>query len=215
MAVNAQNIRKIMQEIQPAALVAATKYAGVEDLRALAESGVTVFGENRVQAFLEKYEAFEGNVQWHIIGTLQSNKVKYIIDKVAMIHSVDCFGLLNEIQKQALKHGITMQALLQVNIACEESKHGFKKEEIADVIRYALQNCPNVNLRGLMMMAPKTEQLEETRQYFRATKALFEEMKCIFPEISFDTLSMGMSNDYKIAVEEGSTYVRIGRKLFD
>lgn len=214
MAVNADAVNKIQKEIAPATLVAATKYATIEDLKELRECGATIFGENRVQAFLEKHEAFSGNVQWHMIGTLQCNKVKYIIDKVSLIHSVVSLALIDEIQKQAKKHSLSMPVLLQVNIAEEESKHGFKESETANALLHIRESCPNVIPSGFMMMAPKAENPEEVRIYFRRLRQLAGELQAQFPEWQLSTLSMGMSNDYKIAVEEGSTMVRVGRKLF-
>lgn len=214
MAININAVNEIKKEIAPATLVAATKYATVEDLKELCDCGVKIFGENRVQAFLEKHEAFSGDVQWHMIGTLQCNKVKYIIDKVSLIHSVVSVSLLNEIQKQAAKHNLSMPVLLQVNIAEEESKHGFAENEIAEALEHIKASCPNVIPKGFMMMAPKVENVEEVRVYFRRLRQLATELQAQFPEWDLSTLSMGMSNDYKIAVEEGSTMVRVGRKLF-
>lgn len=214
MAVNTEAVFEIQKEIAPAELVAATKYATVEDLKQLSECGVKIFGENRVQAFLEKYEAFNGNVQWHMIGTLQCNKVKYIIDKVSMIHSVVSLSLVDEIQKQAAKHALNMPVLLQVNIAEEESKHGFGEEEVSNALLHIRTSCPNVIPSGFMMMAPKADNPESVRVYFRRLRQLAAELRPQFPEWQLTTLSMGMSNDYKIAVEEGSTMVRVGRRLF-
>lgn len=214
MAVNQSVVNEIRKGIQPATLIAATKYATVSDLEELQACGVKIFGENRVQAFLEKYEAFKGTAEWHMIGTLQCNKVKYIIDKVSLIHSVSSFSLIDEIQKQAAKHGLTMPILLQINIAHEESKHGFHETQAREALAYLAEHCPNIQPRGFMMMAPKTQE-EETRVYFRAMKQLACEMQKEFPDFTLTELSMGMSNDYRTAVEEGSTMVRIGRKLFD
>ena len=213
MAVNKAVVSDVLKEIHPTALVAATKYATVDDLKELQACGVKKFGENRVQAFLEKWEAFNADAEWHLIGTLQCNKVKYIIDKVSLIHSVSSFSLIDEIQKQAAKHNLIMPVLLQINIAHEESKHGFDENQAQEVLTYLITSCPNIQPRGFMMMAPKMEK-EETRVYFRTMKQLACEMQKKFPALSLTELSMGMSNDYDIAVEEGSTMVRIGRKLF-
>ncbi len=214
MAVNRAAVIDVQKEIHPATLVAATKYASVSDLEELQACGVKIFGENRVQAFLEKYEAFTGTAEWHMIGTLQCNKVKYIIDKVSLIHSVSSFSLIDEIQKQAAKHDLIMPVLIQINIAQEESKHGFEENQTHEVLTYLNKNCPNIQPRGFMMMAPKTAK-EETRVYFRAMKRLACEMQKEFPTLTLTELSMGMSNDYQVAVEEGATMVRIGKKLFD
>ena len=213
MAVNKDIILKIQKEIGSATLVAATKYASVQDLIELNNSGIKIFGENRVQSFLEKYKVFPDPSHWHMIGTLQSNKVKYIIDKVSMIHSVSSISLMNEIQKQAVKHNLIMPILIQVNIAHEESKHGFYESQVEDAINYLQKECPNIELNGFMMMAPKIDK-EKTRVYFRALRNLSEKMQKEFPNLPIKELSMGMSNDYDIAVQEGATMVRIGRKLF-
>ena len=147
-----------------------------------------------------------------MIGTLQENKVKYIIDKVSLIHSVDSYSLINEIEKQAKKHDIVAKILIQVNIAKEESKHGFKSEEIEEVFS-CLKNYPHIKVEGLMMMAPNIEP-EKTRKYFKQTQELLNELKLKFPEYSLNELSMGMSNDYQIALEYGATMIRIGSALF-
>lgn len=213
MKVNANRVKEIMKEIAPAKLVAATKYVGIEEIEELEKQGVEYFGENRVQAFLEKYEVYKGQEQFHIIGTLQPNKVKYIIDKVTLIHSVDRYSLIKEIEKQASKQNKIMPILLQVNIAKEESKHGFLKEEMDAVCKYVLE-CPHVQVKGLMMMAPHID-AKQTTQYFKETKDLFEELKERYPMIPFQELSMGMSNDYQEAIKYGATLVRIGSLLFD
>lgn len=213
MKVNANKVKEIINEIAPVKLVAATKYVGIEEINELEKQGVLYFGENRVQAFLEKYEKYHGAKEFHMIGTLQPNKVKYIIDKVTLIHSVDSYSLLKEIEKQASKHGVIMPILLQVNIAREESKHGFFKEEMEDVCNYVL-TCPHVQVKGLMMMAPHIEALQTIR-YFKETKELFDDLKEKYPMISFTELSMGMSNDYLEAIQCGATLVRIGSLLFD
>ena len=213
MIVNQEAVKNALENVKPATLVAATKYIDAKEVKRLEEAGCTIFGENRVQDFLKKYEAYEGEGVWHFIGTLQCNKVKYIIDKVTLIHSVNSYKLIDEIEKQAIKHNRIMDILLQVNIANEESKHGFKKEEMEDVMKY-LVNCPHINPRGLMMMAPHIEP-EQTRVYFKETKELLEHLQELFPIYNFTELSMGMSNDYKVAIEEGSTMVRLGHALFD
>ena len=134
MIVNEEAVKKILEEVKPAKLVAATKYVDVKEIEKLEKLGVTCFGENRVQAFLEKYENYHGNGEFQFIGTLQPNKVKYIIDKVTLIHAVDRYSLLKEIEKQAAKRDLEMPVLIQVNIAKEESKHGFEVEEIDEVL---------------------------------------------------------------------------------
>lgn len=146
------------------------------------------------------------------IGTLQRNKVKYIIDKVDLIHSVDSYELLDELQKQAHKNKLIVHILIQVNIAREESKHGFDENEIVQVMEY-MKKCPSLIVDGLMMMAPNIEP-EKTRIYFQKTRDLLKEMKKQYPDYPLHELSMGMSHDYHIALKEGATLVRIGRALF-
>ena len=148
-----------------------------------------------------------------MIGTLQPNKVKYIIDKVTMIHSVDSYVLIKEIEKQAKKHDLVMNILIQVNIAKEESKHGFEIEEIDEVFDI-LNNYPHINVKGLMMMAPNIEP-EQTRVYFEKMQNLLIKLKNKYKNYSLTELSMGMSNDYQIALEYGATMIRIGSALFE
>lgn len=212
MEVNELAVKEILDELNDVKLIAATKYVGIDEINKLENLGVMYFGENRVQAFLEKYQKYNGNCKFHMIGTLQPNKVKYIIDKVDLIHSVDSYSLIKEIEKQANKHNLVMKVLIQVNIAKEESKHGFKVEEIEEVFD-TLKNYSHIEVKGLMMMAPNIE-AEKTREYFKLTQDLFNKLKIKYPEYSLTELSMGMSNDYKIALEYGATMVRIGSSLF-
>src|SRR5699024_1837879 len=150
MEVNELAVKEILDELNDVKLIAATKYVGIDEINKLENLGVMYFGENRVQAFLEKYQKYNGNCKFHMIGTLQPNKVKYIIDKVDLIHSVDSYSLIKEIEKQANKHNLVMKVLIQVNIAKEESKHGFKVEEIEEVFD-TLKNYPHIEVKGLMM----------------------------------------------------------------
>lgn len=212
MIVNEEAVKNMLEKVKPAKLVAATKYIDEKEIEKLEACGCLYFGENRVQAFLDKYEQYHGKGHWHFIGTLQKNKVKYIIDKVELIHSVNSYHLIDELEKQAQKHQLKVHILLQVNIAKEESKHGFDEEEMDQVMTY-LKNCPSLIVDGLMMMAPHIEK-EQTRIYFKKTKELLERLKNEYPEYPLHELSMGMSQDYDIALEEGATIVRIGRALF-
>jgi len=212
MIVNEEAVKKILEEVKPAKLVAATKYVDVKEIEKLEKLGVTCFGENRVQAFLEKYENYHGNGEFQFIGTLQPNKVKYIIDKVTLIHAVDRYSLLKEIEKQAAKRDLEMPVLIQVNIAKEESKHGFEVEEIDEVFSN-LKDYPHVKVRGLMMMAPHIES-SETEKYFKMTQELLQRLQKDYPMYQLDQLSMGMSNDYHEALNHGSTMIRIGSALF-
>ena len=173
--VNQKRVNEIINEIKPATLVAATKYASIEDLYELEKVGVTIFGENQVQSLLEKYKNYNGKSKFHMIGTLQTNKVKYIIDKVNLIHSVANYRLIDEIDKQSKKHNKNMDILIQVNIAKEDSKHGFLEEELDDVFEY-LKNKSNLNPRGLMIMAPNIDP-EKTDIYFKKAKELLNTLK--------------------------------------
>lgn len=213
MKVNKQAVENILEEVKPAYLVAATKYVDESQIEELEKCGCMYYGENRVQALLDKYEKYHGNGHWHFIGTLQCNKVKYIIDKVELIHSINTLKLIKEVEKQASKHNIQIHVLLEVNIANEESKQGFDKNDIRDAMNLIVE-CPHIIVDGLMMMAPNIE-VEETRIYFRKTKELLDELKQEYPQYPLKDLSMGMSQDYKIALEEGATLVRIGRALFE
>ena len=212
MIVNEEAVKKILEEVKPAKLVAATKYVDVKEIEKLEKLGVTCFGENRVQAFLEKYENYHGNGEFQFIGTFQPNKVKYIIDKVTLIHAVDRYSLLKEIEKQAAKRDLEMPVLIQVNIAKEESKHGFEVEEIDEVFN-CLKDYPHVKVRGLMMMAPHIES-SETEKYFKMTQELLQRLQKDYSMYQLDQLSMGMSNDYHEALNHGSTMIRIGSALF-
>ena len=212
MIVNEEAVKKILEEVKPAKLVAATKYVDVKEIEKLEKLGVTCFGENRVQAFLEKYENYHGNGEFQFIGTLQPNKVKYIIDKVTLIDAVDRYSLLKEIEKQAATRDLEMPVLIQVNIAKEESKHGFEVEEIDEVFSN-LKDYPHVKVRGLMMMAPHIES-SKTEKYFKMTQELLQRLQKEYPMYQLDQLSMGMSNDYHEALNHGSTMIRIGSALF-
>lgn len=211
--VNQKRVNEIINEIKPATLVAATKYASIEDLYELEKVGVTIFGENQVQSLLEKYKNYNGKSKFHMIGTLQTNKVKYIIDKVNLIHSVANYRLIDEIDKQSKKHNKNMDILIQVNIAKEDSKHGFLEEELDDVFEY-LKNKSNLNPRGLMIMAPNIDP-EKTEIYFKKAKELLNTLKNKFSNYNLTDLSMGMSNDYQYAIKNGATLVRVGSLLFE
>lgn len=212
MIVNKEKVLSILEKVKPAKLVAATKYVDVTQVEELEKCGCMYFGENRVQAFLEKYEQYHGKGHWHFIGTLQSNKVKYIIDKVELIHSINTLKLIQEVEKQAKKHDLNVRILLEVNIANEESKQGFNPQEVYKAMQL-IEQCPHIIVDGLMMMAPHIE-VEETRIYFKQTRELLEQLKKDFPQYPLKELSMGMSEDYHIALQEGATIVRIGRALF-
>lgn len=197
-------------------LIAVSKNYDTVDIDAILALGHKDLGENRVQemnAKIDFYQANEKYYNWHMIGTLQRNKVRQIVDRVALIHSVDSLRLLKEIEKRAAQANITIDVLLQVNISQEKSKHGFDIDEIKPVLRKK-DNFPHVRLRGLMTMAPHYDDPELTRPIFKATRQLQEELSAELNMPEFDQLSMGMTNDYHQAIEEGSTMLRIGSAIF-
>ena len=195
-------------------LVAVTKLHDVDEINEAIDCGITDIGENKVQEILNKYDGVKP-VRWHLIGHLQTNKVKYIIDKVCMIHSVDSLHLAQEINKRAEQHSLTMDILIQVNSAMEESKFGITTDETGKLIEDILATCPNVRIRGLMCIAPFEDNPDDARQYFAAVKKLYDEYgKLDSPQIDFKYLSMGMSNDFEVAIEEGSTLIRVGTSIF-
>ena len=195
-------------------LVAVTKLHSVEEINEAIDCGITDIGENKVQEIMDKYDRVKP-VKWHLIGHLQTNKVKYIIDKVSMIHSVDSLKLAQEIDKRAKQHDLTMDILIQVNSAQEESKFGITTEETGDMIKEILENCPNVRIKGLMCIAPFEENPEDARVYFAEVKKLYDEYGTIeHPKLDFKYLSMGMSGDFHVAIEEGSNLIRVGTTIF-
>jgi pyridoxal phosphate enzyme (YggS family) len=213
-----ENISKIRQEI-PAdvCMVAVSKTMPWQDLQAAYDSGQRVFGENKVQEIEAKRTKLPKDIEWHMIGHLQSNKVKIIAPYVALIHGVDSVSLLQEIDKQGRRCGRQIDCLLQVHIAQEESKFGFDCEEVPGICREINENKDRgYTIRGLMGMATFTDDERRIRSEFRKLKTLFDEVRRseLFPADQFSILSMGMSGDYIIAIEEGSTMVRIGSSIF-
>lgn len=195
-------------------LVAVTKTIDVERINEAIDLGITDIGENKVQEILDKYGNVNKDIKWHMIGHLQSNKVKYIIDKVHMIHSLDRMSLAKEIQKRAEEHDIFVDTLIQVNIAEEESKFGLKKEEVIPFIEY-IKDFDRIRIKGLMTIAPYTENPEEVRFVFRDLRNLFEQIKELnIGNVEMKYLSMGMTNDYEVALEEGANIIRIGTGIF-
>ncbi len=195
-------------------LCAVTKTHTPQEINTAIDQGVTDIGENKVQEILEKYDQVKP-VRWHMIGHLQTNKVKQIIDKVCMIHSVDSLRLAQEIDKRAGQKEMTMDVLLQVNPAQEESKFGADVTQVEELLREILDTCPHVRIRGLMFVAPMAQDLETVRPYFAQVKRLYDECaKIAHPHLDFQYLSMGMSHDYQIAIEEGSNLVRVGSAIF-
>lgn len=197
-------------------LMAVTKTHPYSELNEVIDAGATDIGENKVQEVLEKYE-FVKPVRWHLIGHLQTNKVKSIIDKVEMIHSVDSLHLAKEIDKRAGAIGKKMDVLIQINSAMEATKTGIPAEELEELVREIAAECSNVRICGIMCIPPMAEIPEDNRPYFRQAKVLFEKMKTWdIPEEVFapTVLSMGMSGDFEVAIEEGSTIVRVGSSIF-
>ena len=209
------NLAKVQKNLKDGVLlVAVTKTHTAMEINEAIDAGVTDIGENKVQEILDKYDKVKP-VRWHMIGHLQTNKVKYIIDKVSLIHSVDSMKLAQEIQKQAQRHGITMDILIQVNAAGEESKFGIEPSSVKELIMEILDNCPNVNVKGLMFVAPFAEDPEEVRGYFAQVAAMYNEYsKISHQRLDFRYLSMGMSHDYLTAMEEGANLVRVGSAIF-
>lgn len=215
MAVNVEAYQKIIEElkIKNVALVAVSKTKPVEDVKALYDLGQRDFGENYVQELVDKEAVLPKDIRWHFIGHLQSNKVKYIAPFVHLIHGVDSLKLLKEVDKQAVKNNRIIDCLLQVHIAQEETKFGFDEHELEEL--HELHELKNVRVVGLMGMASFSDDMQKVRNEFKYLKALFDECSpsSIFHRPS-SVLSMGMSSDYTIAIEEGSTMVRIGSLLF-
>jgi len=195
-------------------LCAVTKTRNAEEINEAIKSGITDIGENRVQEIMDKYD-FVKPVRWHMIGHLQTNKVKYIIDKVSLIHSVDSFHLAEEIDKRARQNDKVMDILIQVNSANEESKFGITTEETGNLIQDILERCPNIKIKGLMCIAPFENNSEDAGIYFAEVKRLFDKYSQMERErLDFTILSMGMSNDYEVAIREGSNLVRVGTAIF-
>lgn len=212
-----ENIQLIERELAgKARLIAVTKTKPVSMLREAYDAGSRLFGENKVQEMAEKQTQLPADVQWHMIGHLQSNKVKYIAGFVTLIHSVDSLKLLQEINRQAAKHDRTIDCLLQIHIATEETKFGLSADEAQELLNAPeLDQLPNIRIVGLMGLASNTDNQDQVRQEFRGLKELFDRLATIQrPMLDFRELSMGMSGDYRIAVEEGSTLVRVGSAIF-
>jgi pyridoxal phosphate enzyme (YggS family) len=214
---NYQQIRNALDNTE-VTLVAVSKTKPIEDIQILYDLGQRDFGENYVQEIQEKYPVLPKDIRWHFIGHVQSNKVKYIAPYVFMIHGVDSYSLLREINKQALKNNRVIRCLLQVYVAKEETKFGLDEQELAALLEnlMASSDMKNVSICGLMAMASFTDNLEQVRQEFKTVKSIFNKMKAQYFQDStdFQSISMGMSNDYAIAIEEGSTIIRVGSKLF-
>ena len=211
-----QDITKIANG-KNAVLVAISKTKSVEAIRTIYDAGQRIFGENKVQELVPKYEVLPKDIEWHMVGTLQSNKVKYIAPFISLIHSVDSLKLAIEINKQALKNKRIIDVLLEIHIAAETNKSGFSEEELIDHLDIkAFDALTNIRIIGLMAMATNTKSQILIKNEFNAIKVYFDELKSTYFKRNecFKILSIGMSGDYQIALEEGSTMIRIGSAIF-
>lgn len=219
------NFREVKQRIEEACrrsgrdpkevtLIAVSKTKPVEMLQEAYDFGTRIFGENKVQELMDKYEQMPKDIHWHLIGHLQRNKVKYIIDKVDLIHSVDSLRLAETIDKEAQKHGLIANILIEVNVAGEESKFGLAPEEVGEFVDQ-LAGFSHIKVCGLMTIAPFVENPEENRPYFQRLRKLSVDIAAKkVNNVTMSILSMGMTNDFEVAVEEGATMVRVGTGLF-
>jgi len=212
------NINNLLQNLpRNCKLIAVSKTKPVEKIQEAYAAGQRSFGENKVQEIVPKYEALPKDIEWHMIGHLQSNKVKYIAPFISLIHSVDSISLLNEINKQGNRANRIIPCLLQVHIAQEETKFGFSEDDLRQLLSSKdFESLKNIKIAGLMGMATLTEDVGQVRREFRGLKELFEKIKSmpLPPQVEMKDLSMGMSSDYRIAVEEGSTMIRVGTAIF-
>ncbi|PKM48487.1 MAG: YggS family pyridoxal phosphate-dependent enzyme [Firmicutes bacterium HGW-Firmicutes-6] len=211
-----ENINQIKSEIpDQVTLVAVSKYQSIEDTKAVLDAGVYDLGESRVQDFLKKHEALGDRPRWHFIGHLQKNKVKYIIGKTFLIHSIDSIELIDVIERESKKQGIITDVLLQLNLAREDSKSGILAEDL-NIILEALPRYQFVKVKGLMAMGPLTQNNDKIREIFVELKKIYDRIKeeSMDEIVQMNYLSMGMTDDYTIAIEEGSNMIRVGRKIF-
>ena len=219
------NLKKVEENIQAACersgrnrdevtLIAVSKTKPVEMLQEIYDENIRDFGENKVQELCDKIEKMPSDIKWHMIGHLQRNKVKYIVGKVALIHSVDSYRLAEEISIQAKKHNTTVPILVEVNIAHEESKFGISEEDAILLVK-EISELENIRIMGLMTIAPYVENPEDNRMYFRKIKELSVDINNKnIDNVSMEIISMGMTGDYEVAVEEGATMVRVGTGIF-
>jgi pyridoxal phosphate enzyme (YggS family) len=213
-----ENIKRALERSgrceEQVSILVATKYYDPEQLSALAEAGVGLIGENRAQDLLEKQERFGDRFEWHFIGHLQRRKAKIVVPRVTLVHSVDSVRLIEEVAKRAPEGGADI--LIQVNVADEESKYGVSEEEVGELLDAAAQTRGRVRARGLMTLAPTVDDPEDVRYVFAKLRAIRDRLRRSWsPRFDLSELSMGMSGDYEVAVEEGATVVRIGRMLIE
>ena len=219
------NLKKVEENIQAACdrsgrnrdeitLIAVSKTKPVEMLQEIYDENIRDFGENKVQELCDKIEKMPSDIKWHMIGHLQRNKVKYIVGKVALIHSVDSYRLAEEISIQAKKHNTTVPILVEVNIAHEESKFGISEEDAILLVK-EISELENIRIMGIMTIAPYVENPEDNRMYFRKIKELSVDINSKnIDNVSMEIISMGMTGDYEVAIEEGATMVRVGTGIF-
>jgi len=206
--------RRVGRDPEGVCLVAVSKMKSAELIAEAATAGQALFGESYVQEFLDKFEKVSAPVKWHFIGSLQTNKVKYLPGKVSLIHSVDRLSLAAEIDRQWGKYGKVADILIEVNLGMEESKGGTAEEELVELVRQAAL-LPNLRIRGLMALPPWLDDPEEVRPYFRRLRELSQKISALdIPGVTMAELSMGMSHDFEVAVEEGATLVRVGTAIF-
>lgn len=211
-----QAAAKSLRKPEAITLIAVSKTRSADEVRALHELGVSDFGENRVQEAAPKIDALADlDLDWHLIGSLQTNKVRQIFSKVQLIHSLDRWSLVKELERCALRFGVPARCLLQVNIAGETSKSGLAPVEVDEFVQTVAADYPHVQIRGLMTMAPLVDNSEEVRPYFRQMKSLFDEL-AVKNDAGYrmEHLSMGMSGDFQVAIEEGASMVRVGTAIF-
>lgn len=205
---------KVERNPEEIKLVAVTKTATIEQIEEAIKAGVKIIGENKVQEAKEKYQIITADIEWHLVGHLQTNKVKYAVEIFDCIHSVDSIKLAEEIDKRSLQFGKTTNVLVEVNVSGEETKYGIKPEEVVLFLKN-ISEFTGIRVRGLMTIAPIAEDKEEVRPYFRRLRELSKEIKSKnIKNVKMDYLSMGMSEDFEIAIEEGANMVRIGRGIF-
>ena len=220
-----ENLKEVEERIQAACrragrdrsevtLIAVSKTKPVSMLQEAYDTGIREFGENKVQEMMDKYDVLPGDIHWHMIGHLQRNKVKYLMGKAYLIHSVDSMRLAEEISAQSVKHNVTTDILIEVNIAGEESKFGTSREEAVALVKNA-SRLPNIHICGLMTIAPFVENPEDNRMYFRQIKELSVDIAAKkIDNVDMRILSMGMTGDYEVAIEEGATMIRVGTGIF-
>ncbi len=206
--------KRVNRDTDEVVLIAVSKTKPLSDIEELIGYGTTEFGENKVQELVDKYENVSKPVNWHLIGHLQTNKVKYIVDKACLIHSVDSLKLAREIEKEACKKDVIANILVQVNVANEETKFGLDSSEVINLVE-DISKLAHIKIKGLMTIAPFVENPEDNRGYFRELKQLSLDIKSKnIDNVDMSILSMGMTNDYEVAIEEGATMVRVGTGIF-